>query len=148
MSDKAVTTSGWKRAKTHTIRVPSGVFIEIIIPDIPDMIESGQFPQNLVDAALSMASREKQKPTKEMITQQKEYTNILVQRMVVNPKLTAEDVLELPYEDKEMLVEIASRVRDLDAEGHHIGGLHTSKDFRTFRGLGSFDEDVEDLFES
>lgn len=145
---KAVTASGWKKAKTHTVRCPSGVYVKVNIPDIADMIDSGQLPQHLIDAAIQVATRDKVKPSKELITQQKEFTDAIVQKMVVEPELSAADVREIPYEDKEFLVSIATRQTDFDAEGNHIGGLHTSATFRRFRGLGSFDEDVEDAFGS
>jgi hypothetical protein len=144
---KPTSLSGWKKAKTHNVRCPSGVFVKIIIPDLPDLIDSGQLPQHLVESAIAIASRERIKPSKELITQQKEFTNVLVEKMVVEPKLSPQDVADIPFEDKEFLVEVATRQTDFDAEGNHIGGLHTSATFRRFRGLGSFNEDVEGLFE-
>jgi hypothetical protein len=124
------------------------VYVDIAVPDLPSMIETGQLPQHLVDAAIGVASRDRPTPTKELIVQEREFTDVLVQKMVVNPKLSMEDVAELPYEDKELLVAIATRRTDLDALGHQLGGLHKIDDYRKFRGLGSFIEDVEDAFGS
>jgi hypothetical protein len=64
---------------------------------------------------------------------------------VVEPKITIDDVPELPYEDIEMLAELATRQRDLDAVGNHIGGLHEVEAFRTFRGLGAADSPLANL---
>lgn len=143
---KAVSAAGWKKAARHTVRLPSGVYVDIRIPDLPALIEAGQIPQNLLDAALtSLAKGEDTVPTKEMIVQQREFTDKLVQIAVIEPKLSDEDVRDIPYEDKEMLVEIATRQRDVDAEYNHIGGLQKSETFRRFRGLPSGDEDVSGL---
>lgn len=145
MAEDTVTIAGWKKAAKHTITLPSGVRVGIVIPDLPRMIETGQIPQHLLDAALKAAARDRVTPTKEMIVQQAEFTDKLVEVMLVEPKLTADDVSNVPVEDKEMLVEIGTRQRDLDAVGDHIGGLHTSEKFRTFRGLGPINPDVEDV---
>jgi hypothetical protein len=64
---------------------------------------------------------------------------------VKEPVITEEDVHDLPFEDVELLVEIATRQRDLDAVGNHVGGLHTNKQWRQFRGLTHLDQDVEGL---
>lgn len=138
------TAAAWKKAAVHPIRLPSGVYVEIKVPDLPALIEAGEIPQNLLDAALSMASGQaRQTPTKELIIKQREFTDKLVQIAVVRPKLSEEDLPGVPYEDKEMIVEIATRQRDLDAEGHHIGGLHKSEAFRKFRGLSGLDPTLE-----
>lgn len=144
---KTVSKAAWKKAGTHTIRLHSGVYVDIRIPDLPALIEAGHIPQNLLDAALGAvgASGEESKPTKELIVQQREFTDKLVQLTVVNPELSDEDVKDVPYEDKELLVAIATRQRDFDAEYKHIGGLDTSDSFRRFRGLTAGDEDVEGL---
>lgn len=142
---KPASLSAWKKAAVHTIRVPSGEFIEVKIPDLPAMIEGGQIPQNLLDAALSAASgKDQQHPTVELIKQQKEFTDHLVKVTVVTPTLSDADLSDIPYEDKELIVEIAMRQRDLDAEGSHIAGLDTSEKFRRFRGLSSGDPLLDD----
>lgn len=138
------TVAGWKKAADHTVRLPSGVYVGLKVPDLPALIEAGEIPQHLLDAALSMAGgNARQTPTRDLIIKQREFTDKLVQIAVTKPKLSDEDVKDVPYEDKEMIVEIATRQRDLDAEGHHIGGLHKSEDFRKFRGLSGFDSTLE-----
>lgn len=142
---KAVSVSGWKKAAVHNIMLPSGVRVDIRVPDLPALIEAGQIPQTLLDAALNTLAGDSERPTQEMLAQQREFTDKLVQISVVNPKLSDEDVRDVPYEDKEMIVEIATRQRDMDAEYRHIGGLEKSENFRRFRRLTSLDEDVESL---
>jgi hypothetical protein len=140
---KTVTAAGWKKAAVHNIMLPSGVRVDFKVPDLPALIEAGQIPQSLIEAALDTLSGSDERPTPEMIAQQREFTDRLVQIAVVNPKLSDEDVKDVPYEDKEMLVELATRQRDMDAEYKTLGGLEKSENFRRFRRLAVLDEDVE-----
>lgn len=142
-----VTAAGWKKLAKHTVLCPSGARVCIRIPDLPALVESGSIPSNLLDAALGAVKSldQDQTPTVELIKQQREFTDKLVELTVVEPKLTEADVADIPYEDKEFLVAVATRQRDLDAEGAHIAGLDKSDRFRKFRGLGEFDEDVAGL---
>jgi hypothetical protein len=136
MSDEATTVAGWKKAAVHNVLLPSGVRIDLKVVDLPALIEAGQIPQHLLEAALGVAGDpENQKPTKDLIVQEREFTDKLVSLSVVKPKVSEEDAAELPYEDKEMIVAIATRRRDLDAEGEHIAGLTASAKFRKFREL-------------
>lgn len=127
------TLAGWKKAKRHTVLLPSGFEAEIEIPNLPLMIKTGAIPNNLLDAALGAI--EQQAITPALIKEQSDFFELLVSTMVKEPVLTPEDVQEIPFEDVEMLVELGTRQRDVDAVGQHIGGLHTSKDWRVFRGL-------------
>jgi hypothetical protein len=143
------TAAQWAGPKAeHEIVLPSGACVLIRIPDLPALIETGEIPQNLLDAALGVARKPDSVPTKELIVQQREFTDKLVELTVLDPKVTPEMLdhkTGIPYEDKEMIVEIATRQRDLDAEGNHIGGLDKSSKWRTFRGLGGLYTDVEGL---
>ncbi len=140
----AVSVAGWKKAAKHYPLCPSGVRVGIRIPDLAAMIEAGDIPQHLLEVALGVAmSGTEVKPTVELIKQQREFTDILVGLTVVEPKLSKTDLGEIPYEDKEFLVSVATRQRDVDAEGEHIGGLSTSEKFRRFRGLAEFDSGLE-----
>lgn len=141
--NKAVSLSGWKKAATHNVLCPSGSRVGIRIPDLPAMIEAGEIPQHLLDAALGVAGDADSKPSVELIKQQREFTDNLVLLTVVEPKITPADVRDIPYEDKEFIVSVATRQRDLDAEGEHIAGLTKSEKFRRFRGLGEFDPTLE-----
>ena len=143
---KKTTAETWAQNALHYVVLPSGACVTIRIPDLPAMIETGEIPQHLLDAALGVASKPSQTPSKELIVQQREFTDTLVKITVVEPELTdamLDPKTGIPYEDKEMLVEIATRQRDLDAEGSHIGGLETSEKWRRFRGVASLYEDVE-----
>lgn len=145
--EKVATVSAWKKAKSHRVRLYSGVYVYIQIPDLPKLIESGALPQPLLDVALgtSPGIGDDEAPTVESFEQQRKFTDFMVKESVVEPKLTDEDIAEIPFEDKILITEIATRQRDFDAEYNHIGGLNTSKSFRQFRGLGEFDPDVEGL---
>lgn len=140
---KPTTLAGWKKAKRHTITLPSNTVVEVEIPDLPNMVKAGAIPNELVDVAISAASG--RKITRDDIVQQAEFYNKLCAATVKVPEVD-ESVFangEIPFEDKEMLVEIATRQRDLDAVGHHLAGLEKSSDFRSFRGILSLDQDVE-----
>ncbi len=140
----AVSVAGWKKAAKHYPLCPSGVRVGIRIPDLAALIEAGDIPQHLLKAALGVAmSTTEVEPTVELIKQQREFTDILVMLTVLDPQLKESDLVDLPYEDKEFLVAVATRQRDVDAEGEHVGGLSTSEKFRRFRGLGEFDPTLE-----
>lgn len=143
---RVTTAAAWKKAAQHDVLCPSGVTVGIRIPDLPALIETGEIPQHLLDAALGAAgAQDPETPSKELIIKQREFTDLVTQITVVEPKLSDEDVKTIPYEDKDFIVAIATRQRDLDAEGKHIAGLDKSERFRRFRRLGEFDETVEGL---
>lgn len=152
---KAATAAAWKKAATHYPLLPSGTRVGIRIPDLAAMIETGKVPNHLLTAALGLAKaqvdEEKKIPTTEELTenaaQDREFTDLLVLATVVEPKLTDEDVAPgaIPVEDKQFIVALATRQRDLDAEGEHIAGLTRSDKFRRFRSLGEFDPTLEGL---
>ena len=147
MSDqqhKAVSAAAWKKAASHYPLLPSGVRVGIRIPDLPALIETGQIPQHLLEVALGVAAGDT-KPSVDLVKSQREFTDKVVQLTVVEPKLTDEDLAEIPFEDKDFIVAVATRQRDLDAEGEHLAGLTKSEKFRRFRRLGEFDEDVAGL---
>ena len=143
-ADQAVSAAAWKKAATHPVLLHSGVTVEIKIPDLPQLIEADVIPQNLLDAALEVAgavsrSGSPEAPTKDLIVKEGQFKNVLTRLTVVNPKLSEDDVQDIPTEDKEIIVEIATRQRDVDAEGNHISGLDKSEKFRKFRRIGEFD---------
>ena len=155
-TEATVTTlAGWKKAGIHYPLLPSGERVGIRIPDLSAMIETGAVPNHLISAALGVVKAqvedEKKVPTPEELTenaaQDREFTDLLVLASVVEPKLTEDDVKPggIPQEDKQFIVAIATRQRDLDAEGEHIAGLTKSEKFRRFRGLGEFDTSLEGL---
>jgi hypothetical protein len=138
----------WSNSGYHEVVCPSTVVVGIRIPDLAAIIEGGELPQHLVDAALKAAGAtsavsDAPEITVEDIKREREFTNFLVAKTVEEPALTPEDVSRIPVEDKEMIAAIALRLRDLDAEGSHISGLDKSEKFRKFRGLGEFEPTVE-----
>jgi hypothetical protein len=143
---KTATAASWKKSKRHPITLTSGVVVGIEIPNIPLLVKTGQLPNELVTEALGNIAKGKLTP--EIISQQSEFYDKIVVLTVKEPEITEADVHELPFEDIELIVEIATRQRDLDATGAHVGGLNSNKEWRTFRGLTSGDEDVESVFGS
>jgi hypothetical protein len=140
----AVSLDQWVNAATHYPLLPSGVRVGIKIPDLAALVEAGEIPQHLMDIAVGAAMGGKApKIDRDLIVKQREFTDRLCQLTVVEPQLPDEIVAKLPYEDKEFIVAIATRNRDLDAEGEHLAGLTKSEKFRRFRGLGEFESNVE-----
>lgn len=142
--NKPVTTvDEWAAAGGHEVLCPSGVRVTIKVPDLAALIESGELPQNLLDAALATASKvskgQDQEPSKDLIAKERQFTDFLVSITVVKPSLTVEQASKVPFEDKEMIVAIATRQRDTDAEYQQIGGLSASENWRRFRRVGEFD---------
>jgi hypothetical protein len=141
---KSKTASDWKKNRRHTITLPSGFVVQIEIPNLPVLVKTGQLPNDLVTEALGTI--QSGKLTAEAIAEQAPFYAKLVVATVKDPVVTEDDVIgddPLPFEDIEMIAELATRQRDLDAVGNHIGGLHTSKQWRTFRGLEHLDTSVE-----
>lgn len=140
----AVSLAAWKSSKRHYVTLPSGAIVGVEIPDLPALVKAGQIPNDLVETAIGVASG--RKVTRDDVVQQADFYNKLAALTVKDPAATEEMFAsgDLPFEDKEMLVEIATRQRDLDAVGHHLAGLEKSRDFRTFRGIVGFDSTLED----
>lgn len=141
--NKPKDAAAWKAAKRHPVSLPSGIEIEIEIPNLPQMVKTGQVPNDLVEAAIGALQRDK--ITKELVVEQADFYNKLVATAVKVPTITEDDVPDLPYEDVELIVELATRQRDVDALGRHLAGLHKSKEWRSFRGLDYGDEALEDV---
>lgn len=141
---KATSKSTWKQANVHTgVTLPSGTIVDITIPSLPKLIKAGQVPNHLIDIAVEQGSSDK--IDREVLEQTWEFTCFIIPEMLVNPKITAEDVGDLPALDLEMLIGFASRVTDLDAVGHQLGGLETQDSFRNVRGLDLTASDILDL---
>lgn len=142
---KPASLSQWKKNKRHTVTLPSSTVVEIEIPDLPNLVKAGSIPNDLVDVAIDVANGKK--VTREDVAKQADFYNKLAAMTVVAPEVSEEDFASssIPFEDKEMLVQFASRQIDIDAVGHHLGGLEKSRDFRIFRGIFSSDEDLASL---
>jgi hypothetical protein len=142
------TKTSWKKSAVHEgITLPSGTVVSIKLPNLSLMLRTGNIPNSLVDAAVEMQNvlgSGNPEITREMIETQWDYYSFLVSKTVVEPQITEEEVAEIPAEDVEMLVEFATRQRDIDAVYRHIAGLDTLESFRRFRGISSGPESLED----
>ena len=142
------TKTSWKKAAVHEgVTLPSGTVVSIKLPNLSLMLKTGQIPNTLVAAAVAMhqsGGSAGPEVTQEMIEQQWDYASFLVAHTVVEPAITQDEVSEIPAEDIEMLVEFATRQRDIDAVFKHISGLDQLESFRRFRDLTSGLEGLED----
>ena len=132
------TLAAWKKAGVHTITLATGVEVDIRVPNLPELVSAGEFPNHLVEVAIGVASGET-KVTAEEIKAQAEFYREIISKTLVEPKLTPEDVKAVPFEDIELLASIATRQRDVDALGEHIAGLDKSEQWRKFRGIDYLD---------
>lgn len=137
---KAVSLAGWKKAAVHTITLSSGAVVDIRIPNLPELVAAGEFPNHLVDTAIGVATGNVEVTAKE-IKAQAEFYRELLSKTLVSPEVTADDVKTagIPFEDIELIASIATRQRDVDALGHHIAGLDQNEDWRKFRGVEYID---------
>lgn len=148
---KAVSASAWKKAKVHEgVTLPSGAVVDISVPNLSQLIASGQLPNALVDAAMKLDSERQQdeKPAKldpELLRDTWEFVKFIVPLTVHKPSITSDDVDDIPIEDAEMITSFATRRNDIDAIGHHLGGLETHRRFRELRGLITLDEAMADI---
>lgn len=143
VTGKPATLDAWKGAKRHLVMLPSGIEVEIEIPNLPKMIAGGAVPNGLMQAALAFA--QKPRITPELVQEQYEFSAYLVCETVKVPAVTTADVEQIPYEDVEALLEFATRQRDMDAIGRHLAGLEKIESFRRFRGLPDSDDDLARL---
>lgn len=135
---KSATIAAWKKNAVHTVTLASGTEVEMRIPNLPELVASGEFPNHLVDTAIKVATGEA-KVTSEEVASQAEFYRELVSRAVISPVVSPEDVKDLPFEDVELISSIATRQRDVDALGHHIAGLDQNADWRKFRQIPDFE---------
>lgn len=139
-----VSKTGWKKRKVHEgVTLPSGAVVDIRLPNLAQLIKSGEIPNQLIDEALEQ--RNQDKITRETLEKTWAFTRFIVPRTLVKPEISDEDVEDLPIQDVEMLAAFATRSLDIDAVGHHLGGLETVQSFRSHRGLITLDEIVGDL---
>lgn len=145
------TKTAWKKAGVHTVTLPSGAVVDIRIPNLAQMAKSGALDNELLQYAVpNPPAADDKEPTaeekKENLTKLANFHAWLVSKTLVDPALSPDEVGDtVPTPDLEVLVELASRRRDMDVVGHHIGGLEVSAEFRKFRGLDSSESDLLDL---
>jgi hypothetical protein len=140
---KVTSKTAWAKARQHTVMCPSGVEVDIVVPNLPALIKAGRVPNALLDAAIGAGPDTE--ISEEMVKQQADFYHFLVSETVVTPKVEPHEVSDLPYEDVEMLVSIALRQRDMDAAYRHIGGLDKVASFRTFRERARRDSSLADV---
>lgn len=140
---KPTSLAQWEKQGVHTITTHSGAVVEIRLPDIVQLIESGVIPQHLLETATRVANAAQTgnvpEVSLEQLMQQRDFVNAVTVAALVTPKVTDETVNKVPIEDRELITQIATRARDRDAVGDHIGGLHESEKWRRFRQVGEFD---------
>jgi hypothetical protein len=127
-----------KRAVHRGVFLPSGAIVDIKIPNLALLIKSGTLPNDLVESALK--TQQVDEVTREMIEENWKYTEFILPRMLIQPKITAEDVPDLDALDIELLTNLAARRTDTDAIGRQLGGLDTQEAFRAFREVESLRE--------
>lgn len=143
MATPASTKTNWKKAGEHEVKLPSSTVVKIRLPNLPEMIRGGSFPNNLLPIAIKRVKEEE--ITADKISELADYHRFLVHTMVLSPPIELEDVPDLPSEDVDMLIAFANRERDTDAVGHHLSGLETDEQFRKFRRLDGSDADLLNL---
>lgn len=143
-ASKKLSKTAWKKSKFHEVTLPSGAQVTMRLPNLPEMAKAGTLPNHLLDAAIGAAGASTdEKSTTDSLKDTAEFNTFIVLAAVVEPAdLTEADVADLPTEDVDMIVALATRQDDMDALGHHIGGLHKSSEWRRFRGFAYLDEDL------
>lgn len=129
---ETTTKTQWKKAKRHQITLPSGVQVEIEVPNLAVLMKTGQIPNDLMEVATKQVQQEQ--ISVELVTKLADFQRYLVSFMVKEPAVTPEEVEDLPAEDIDLLQRIANRETDMDAVGHQLGGLETTDEWRSFRG--------------
>lgn len=145
--EEVESAAAWKAAAGHPVILPSGVTVRIKVLNLVAMAKIGTLPNDLVKLAIPEVAGNEPEPMDEeeaakALNRLADFQSWVVAASVVSPAITEADVPALPTEDSEMIVAIATRQRDIDAVGKHIGGLDTNDDWRRFRGLAVGDEAV------
>lgn len=146
---KVTTKARWLKKGHHTITLYSAETIEIAIPNLAMLIRIGLVPLRLRAMAMRAARGEEMLPPakdekSEDVSDEEwgelqkmvELLDFLIMQMVLNPKLSQEDVDAIPTEDRELLIAIAQRERDTDAVGRRLGvePLYRWETFRSEHG--------------
>ncbi len=141
---KPTSKTAWKKAKVHEgVRLPSGAVVSVQLPNLLQMLKGGNVPNELVDVAIQFADTQDvsdPEQRRKLLEDQWDFVKWIVPLTLVDPEITSDDVDDLPIEDLELIAALAGRTTDVDAVGNHLGGLHTSREWRQFRGRFSVDE--------
>lgn len=155
-SNGVVSKGSWISASVHQITLPSGARVKVQMPDLSRLIRSDLLPEDLRAAALRRAfddlevappldpnvgndPEKMQKALEErfaMAKQLVQFLDFLLTEMMVEPKLSMEEVAKIPGEDRDMLIAIAQRERNTDARGVRLGvaPLNAFHEFRELHG--------------
>lgn len=144
---KPVSAAAWRKhndAGPHLATFPSGAVLKFIIPDSGSLLRSGRLPDNLRETALLCAAHpdgpegymselvtsaiiageraDRQSTITKAISDGMELGHVLIAEMLVEPKVTPEEVArgDFPEVDVKMLLEFAERRRNVDAVGHRV----------------------------
>jgi hypothetical protein len=162
--------AAWKKASDrgpHTATLPSGTEVTFVIPDQTALVRADMLPDRLAEMAIlavsypdgpegylsdlgvqAMSDPEKSAKLKDALKQGLELRDWLVSEMLVDPKLTPEEVGsgDFPPADIEMLVAFAERKKNVDAKGVKlpITVLETLAPFPSRRAVEEALEILED----
>lgn len=128
---KPRTAAAWAKRREHDVTLPSGAEVTICIPSLPVLLKAGQIPNELIAVAVKVEAKED--VTADNLVELAEFQRYLVQYACIAPEVTHEQVDDLPVEDVQMIVEFATRQRDMDALGHHLAGLEVTDEWKAFR---------------
>lgn len=151
----ATSVADWKRRAIHAITLPSGAEVKVRIPDLVLLTKGNAVPQNLRAAALvemtkqltgrmpDLGGEDDSPIDEELLSQIANLQEWLVLEAVVEPALSADDLAEIPTEDKAMITAISGRERATDARGVRLGvdPLAGWATFRLRHGLERCPED-------
>lgn len=156
MSTKSDSKTAWKQrndAGPHTAVFPSGARLTFRVPDDSALLRAGRLRDELRTTAVlvaghpggaegymadlvthAMLDAEREQRVVQVIEHGLEIQNELVAEMLVEPKVTAEEVGrgDFPAMDVRMLLEFAERRRDTDAAGNRLPVIMLS-DWAGFR---------------
>lgn len=124
----------WGELGIHMVTCPSGALVRIRIPDLSLLLASDSVPGELRQIAMLQISKaiadggdadvgkmQMPKIDEELIGRLADLHEYLISEMLVEPKVTVDQVASIPSEDRDMLTQIAGRQRNVDARGISIG---------------------------
>lgn len=129
---KTSSKTAWKQASAHSVTLPSGTVVKIKVPNLPALVKAGAVPNELIEVAVQQADPER-KVTVEDIRAEADFNRFLVSVTLIDPKIEPEEVDDLPFEDVQLLIALATRQTDRDAVGHQLGGLELTEEWKSFR---------------
>lgn len=156
-SNGVTSLDAWRKAAIHEITCPTGARVKVKFPDLVSIASGDALPEHLKNAALLELAQSMSGGTAAAVTAEtggaatpgglsveqvhgiRELYEWLITETVVEPRITVEDLPRLPSEDKEFLAEIASRQRETDALGVHLGVVPLSR-FARFRAAHGCDD--------